>query len=76
MKSIAVSDETHAELKSWGEFGESFDDVIKRMIAFVKRHRKMTKDCMYSDEKPCEFLERTGRTPRERLSYLCIVSGE
>ena len=36
MKNIAVNDDTHAELKSWGEFGESFDDVIKKLMKCCK----------------------------------------
>ena len=40
MKNIAVNDDTHAELKSWGEFGESFDDVIKKLITCCKEMNK------------------------------------
>jgi predicted CopG family antitoxin len=40
MKTIVVNDETHAELKSWGEFGESFEDVIKKLMKCCKEKRK------------------------------------
>jgi predicted CopG family antitoxin len=40
MKSIAVSDETHAELKAWGEFGESFEDVIMKLLKCCKEAQK------------------------------------
>ena len=40
MKNMAVSDETHAELKEWGEFGESFDDVIQKLLKCCKEARK------------------------------------
>jgi predicted CopG family antitoxin len=41
MKTIVVNDETHAELKSWGEFGESFEDVIKKLMKCCKEKEKI-----------------------------------
>ena len=32
MKTITVKDETHAELTSIGKKGESYDDIIRRLI--------------------------------------------
>jgi hypothetical protein len=33
----------------------------------------MTKECMYSDEKPCEFLERTGQDPGGHDCHICAI---
>ncbi len=44
LKSIRIKQNTYNELKELGEFGESFDDLIKRLI---KKHKKQRK----KDEK-------------------------
>ena len=36
MKIIKVEDETHQELMDWGNKGETFDDLIKRLLYEAK----------------------------------------
>jgi predicted CopG family antitoxin len=39
-KNISISDATHAELNKLGVRGESFDDIIRRLIKHYKEHVK------------------------------------
>lgn len=36
MKMIRVDDDTHERLKSHGKFGESFQDIINRLLDIVE----------------------------------------
>jgi len=36
MKMIRVDDDTHDRLKQHGKFGESFNDIIKRLMDIVE----------------------------------------
>ena len=40
VKTIVVNDETHATLKDEGEMGDSFDDVIQKLIDCCKEAKK------------------------------------
>ena len=40
VKTIKLSEETHAGLNSVGYRGESFDDIVARLIKFYKEHSK------------------------------------
>jgi predicted CopG family antitoxin len=43
VKTIKLSEETHSELNSVGYRGESFDDIVARLIKFYKEkggHKK------------------------------------
>ena len=33
----------------------------------------MTKDCTYSDDKPCEFTDRTGQEPIPHDCHICAL---
>jgi predicted CopG family antitoxin len=39
MTNIQVSKETREELKYFGKVGESYEDVVTRLIELAKRHR-------------------------------------
>jgi uncharacterized protein YqfB (UPF0267 family) len=39
-KTITINEDTHSELAKVGVYGESMDDVIKRLLDFYERHRK------------------------------------
>jgi predicted CopG family antitoxin len=40
MKMVKLKDDTHLELNKVGERGESFDDIVKRLISFYKSKNK------------------------------------
>lgn len=40
MKMIRVDDDTHDRLKQHGKFGESFDDIINRLIDIAERRNE------------------------------------
>lgn len=40
MKMIRVNDETHERLKKHGKFGESFEDIINRLMDVVEGKTK------------------------------------
>jgi predicted CopG family antitoxin len=40
MKMIRVNDETHERLKKFGKFGESFEDVINRLMDIAEDKTK------------------------------------
>lgn len=40
VKTIKISEETHAELNSIGVRGESFENIVKRLIKFYKENNK------------------------------------
>lgn len=39
-KTITINEDTHRELVKLGVYGESVDDIIKRLLDFYERHRK------------------------------------
>ena len=40
VKTLKIKDETHRKLTEVGNFGESFDDVINRVVDFYKKFNK------------------------------------
>ena len=40
MKTIRVSDQTHKELTKLGNYGDSMDDIIKRIVEVYKKEKK------------------------------------
>ena len=42
IKNIKVEESTHRELRSLGSMGESFDNVIKKLIRYYKSGGKKT----------------------------------
>ena len=43
VKTIKLSEETHSELNSVGYRGESFDDIVARLIKFYKENSEKSK---------------------------------
>jgi hypothetical protein len=39
-KTITINEDTHRELVKVGAYGESMDDIIKRLLDFYEKHRK------------------------------------
>lgn len=39
-KTITINEDTYRELVKVGVYGESIDDIIKRLLDFYERHRK------------------------------------
>lgn len=40
MKMVKLKDETHTRLKKYGQFEDSFDDIINRLINFYEAKNK------------------------------------
>ncbi len=40
MKTLRVSDQTHKELTKLGNYGDSMDDIIKKLVESYKRYNK------------------------------------
>jgi len=40
VKTLKISEQTHAELKKFGEFGDTFDTIIMRLINKAKASKK------------------------------------
>lgn len=39
MKTLSVSEETHKDVVKLGTYGESMDDIIKRLVIFYTSHK-------------------------------------
>ena len=40
MKTLRVRDDTHKELSELGVYGETMDDIIKKVVDFYKQNKK------------------------------------
>jgi hypothetical protein len=39
---VKLKDETHADLSKLGRYGDTMDDIVRRLIDFYKRHKDKT----------------------------------